>query len=95
MNRKAVFLPLGLLFLGACASEISAPVAPAPDPAQQMFDTVVAMAGPNQNPQTARLRADGNCYWYTHVGPVEATELPLLTPDGRHICAPAPVEPVV
>lgn len=97
MKIKAMTLPMGFLLLGACAAEIAAPVAQMPSPDQQMLDSVFAMAGPNQNVQTARLRSDDNCYWYSHVGPVETTELPLLTAEGRHICGPTeaetPVEP--
>jgi hypothetical protein len=35
---------------------------------------------------------DDNCFWFSYVGPVETTELPLLTREGRHICAPKPAE---
>lgn len=83
------------LALGACAAispepVISNPVAQTPSPEQQMLDQVAARAAPNQNVQSARLREDDNCYWYSYAGPVETTDLPLLTPEGRHICAPTP-----
>lgn len=97
MNLRTMMIPAGLVFLGACATEVVEPVAaPIPSRAEQMFATAVAMAGPNQNAQTARLRADDNCFWYRYDGPVETTELPLLTATGRHICGPEEeVAPVV
>lgn len=100
MKLNAIMVPAALMLLGACVTPVSEPVAPTPalpTPEQQMFDTAVSMAGPNQNAQSARLRADDNCYWYSYAGPVETTELPLLTATGRHICGPeevvAAVEP--
>lgn len=93
MNFKAMTIPLGLLLLGACSAEVIEAVVPTLSADQQMFDKAVAMAGSNQNAETARLRLDDNCYWYRHAGPVETTELPLLTPEGRHICGPTEAEP--
>lgn len=52
---------------------------------EELPEGVIALAAPNQNLQTVRLRSDG-CYWYQHTGPVETTMLPLRTPDGRPIC---------
>ncbi len=69
------------------------PVVQQPTLAEQTFTILSGMAGPNQNVRTARLREDDNCYWYQYAGPVETTELPLLTAEGRHICAPAPEAP--
>ena len=92
MKLKACILPLGLLLSG-CVEGAQTPVVQQPSLAEQTFTILSGMAGPNQNVQTARLRADDNCYWYQYAGPVETTELPLLTPEGRHICAPAPLDP--
>ena len=47
---------------------------------------VVAIAAPNQDLSTARLLESDGCYWYTHRGPVETTELPLRTVAGNPIC---------
>lgn len=84
----------GSLLLGACAAPVPpAPAAPAlPSPEQQIQDQITAMAAPNQNLATARVHDDDNCFWFSYVGPVETTELPLLTREGRHICAPKPAE---
>lgn len=59
-----------------------------PDPIS-MPGSLASLAAPYQDVSTARLKSDG-CYWYTHVGPVETTELPLRTPQGNPICARAP-----
>lgn len=91
MNFKAIIIPFGCLVLGACVPDGSVPVTQTPSPQQQELDQITGLAGPNQNIQSARLRADDNCYWVSYAGPVETTELPLLTPDGRHICAAKPV----
>ena len=50
-------------------------------------ESVVALAAPYQDLTTARLRPEDGCYWYSHRGPVETTELPLRTPEGSPICA--------
>lgn len=94
MKYTTMILPAGLLLLGACAAQVVEPTAPTLSPAQQMLESAISLAAPNQDPQTARLRADDNCYWYSHVGPVETTELPLLTSSGSHICGPAEVAPI-
>ena len=87
------------LALGACAGVIPEPVTPepvvqGPSPEEQMLEQVKARAAPNQNVQSAYLRDDDNCYWFKYAGPVETTDLPLLTPEGRHLCAPRPAEVV-
>lgn len=96
MKLNVMMLPAGLMLLGACVAQNVEPAAPAPalpSPEQQMLNSAIAMAGPNQNAQTARLNATDNCYWYQHIGPVETTELPLLTATGRPICGPKEVIP--
>ena len=95
MNFKLFLVGAASLALGACAGPgpvpaVQEPVAQTPSPEEQMLDQVVAKAAPNQNIQSAHLRPDDNCYWFSYAGPVETTDLPLLTPEGRHICAPAP-----
>jgi hypothetical protein len=91
MNFKSAVITVGCLMLVACAAPVPpAPTTQVPSPEQQVQDQINAMAAPNQNIQTARLRTDDNCYWFSYVGPVETTELPLLTTEGRHICAPKP-----
>nr|WP_146586178.1 hypothetical protein [Puniceibacterium confluentis] len=53
-------------------------------------ESVSSIAAPYQDLSTARVRAEDGCYWYTHRGPVETTELPLRTDNGSPICtAPA------
>ncbi len=56
-------------------------------------ENIRALAAPDQNLATARLREEDGCYWYTHVGPVETTEVPLRSVEGRPICARAPEAP--
>ncbi len=91
MKFTTLFILLGILALAACDTIAPEPVSQLPSPEQQVLTQITALAGPNQNVQTARLRTDDNCYWFSYAGPVETTELPLLTTDGRHICAQAPV----
>jgi hypothetical protein len=50
-------------------------------------DAVIALAAPDQNIETARLRPEDGCYWYEHSGPVETTLVPLRSPAGNPICA--------
>ncbi len=50
-------------------------------------ENVIAMAGPNQDIATARLKPEDNCFWYEHRGPVETTLVPLRSPQGNPICA--------
>ena len=54
-------------------------------------EAVVAMAAPDQDLNTVSLREDG-CYWYQYRGPVETTELPLRSREGRPICTRAQVQ---
>ena len=87
-KRSAIFFTTGLA-LGACSENLSnsqgsAAIPPIPE-------QVAALAAPNQDISTARLRLEDNCYWYMHSGPVETTLLPLRTARGNPIC----VEPAV
>lgn len=82
-TRSAILLSIGLA-LGACSESLSnsqgsASLPPVPE-------QVVALAAPNQDITTARLRPEDNCYWYMHPGPVETTLLPLRTARGNPIC---------
>lgn len=85
MARSAALL---LLFgtITACAPTPGTVVSEEGD----LPENVAALAAPNQNLSTARLREEDGCYWYSHSGPVETTELPLRTIEGRPICARAP-----
>ncbi|WP_245853220.1 hypothetical protein [Maliponia aquimaris] len=69
--------------LGACepvpGSSGSGPTAPVPE-------AVAEIAAPFQDLSSARVRSDDGCYWYTHKGPVETTDLPLRTTAGNPIC---------
>ena len=82
-TRSAIFILLGVA-LGACSetlsnSQGSGSLPPVPE-------QIVALAAPNQDLSTARLRPADNCYWYMHSGPVEDTLLPLRTSGGNPIC---------
>tara|TARA_R110002073_G_scaffold46016_2_gene126124 strand:- start:1045 stop:1332 length:288 start_codon:yes stop_codon:yes gene_type:complete len=93
MTYKAIILPAGFLFLGACAAQLGEPAAPTLSANEIWFEQVAALAGPNQNLETMRLREDDNCFWVSYEGVVETVELPLRTADGQNICAPSPAEP--
>lgn len=87
MNRRLAIVAGPLLFLGLAACE---PV-PGEGSGPGMVtvpESVSSIAAPYQDLTTARVRADG-CYWYTHTGPVETTEVPLRTPNGSPICTQA------
>ena len=64
--------------------------APAPTTTPQSTGTlpesVSSIAAPWQDLRSARLRPADGCFWYTHRGPVETTELPLRTRAGNPIC---------
>lgn len=84
-------LPLCALAALAGCNEVTLFAEPAPT----LPESVVAIAAPNQDLSTARLRETDNCYWYDHRGVVETTALPLRSKSGNHICikteaAPAP-----
>lgn len=82
-SRLALFiLPFGLLGLAACEP---VPGGGAPG-VVTVPDSVAEIAAPFQDLTTARLRDEDGCYWYTHRGPVETTELPLRTQNGSPIC---------
>jgi len=49
-------------------------------------ESVAALAAPDQDLNTARLRPEDNCYWYAHSGPVETTLVPLRSAGGNPIC---------
>ena len=81
--RSQYLLPAALIAaLGGCATGGSGSSFTGNLP-----EGVVALAGPNQDLSTARLLESDGCYWYTHRGPVETTELPLRTAAGNPICA--------
>ena len=82
--RVYITLPVTLLIgvLGGCATNSTGSSV-----ASNLPEGVAALAGPNQDLSTARLMEGDGCYWYTHRGPVETTELPLRTAAGNPICA--------
>ncbi len=86
MTRPLVLIasPLILLSLAACepvpgAGGPTGPTSAAPE-------SVAAIAASYQDLSKVRLRSEDGCYWYTHAGPVETTEVPLRTSAGNPIC---------
>lgn len=82
-TRSVIFLTSALA-LGACSE--SFPNSLGSESIPPIPEQVVALAAPNQDLATARLRPEDNCYWYMHSGPVETTLLPLRTEGGNPIC---------
>lgn len=82
-TRSSIFILLGLA-LGACSETLSNSQGSSALP--PLPEQIVALAAPNQDLATARLRPEDNCYWYMHSGPVEDTLLPLRTAGGNPIC---------
>ncbi len=83
MTRAKVLLaaPLTLLALAACE-----PVPSSGSGIVTVPESVASIAAPFQDLTTARIKSEDGCYWYTHQGPVETTELPLRTTNGNPIC---------
>ncbi|WP_425097564.1 hypothetical protein [Tropicibacter sp. S64] len=87
MPRTLTFLALPLALLGLAACE----TVPAEDGAPTggivtVPESVSSIAAPFQDLTTARINPTDGCYWYTHKGPVETTQLPLRTSAGNPIC---------
>ncbi|WP_227272133.1 hypothetical protein [Roseobacter weihaiensis] len=79
-----LLVPLGLIaVLAGCAAGVNGSGSA---PGGNLPEGVIALAGPNQDLSTARLLEKDGCYWYRHTGPVETTDLPLRTAEGRPIC---------
>lgn len=95
MKITAILITVGAIALSACEVVPAKPVQQLPSPQEQIMTQLVNLAAPNQNVQAARLNPIDNCFWVPYVGPVETTELPLLSRRGGAICAPAPAVPEV
>ena len=79
---------MSALTLGACTEVPNASDMPGdlPGVAVKLPESIVTMAGPEQDLATVRMMPEDGCLWYRHTGPVETTMLPLRTADGRPIC---------
>lgn len=90
MIQTKAFLvgPLFLLGLSACEPVPSDGGASRGDYVS-VPESVSSIAASYQDLTTARLRKEDGCYWYTHRGPVETTELPVRTDNGSPICTGA------
>lgn len=89
MLKQKMMVATALSLLTGCAIAPSGSSDPA-NAIGNVPESVVAMAAPDQNISTARLRPEDGCYWYEHSGPVEVTLLPLRTANGNPICAARP-----
>ncbi|WP_299376062.1 hypothetical protein [uncultured Tateyamaria sp.] len=58
----------------------------------ELPQSVVDLAGPNQNLRQVKVLPEDGCFWYLHNGPVESTLLPLRTASGSPICTKAQTE---
>lgn len=83
MTRAKAFLAAPMILLGLAACE---PVPGEAGSRATVPESVSSIAASYQDLTTARVRASDGCYWYTHRGPVETTELPLRTDQGNPIC---------
>ncbi|WGW02598.1 hypothetical protein [Tropicibacter oceani] len=87
MTRPLKFLAGSLILVGLAACEpVPAPQGTGGAAAVTVPESVSSIAAPFQDLTSARVRSDDGCYWYTHRGPVETTELPLRTAEGNPIC---------
>lgn len=87
MTRPMVFLTSSMILLGLAACE-PVPINGTANarPLVTVPESVSSIAAPYQDLTTARVRPEDGCYWYSHLGPVETTELPLRTANGSPIC---------
>ena len=85
MTRRLFVLSASPLILTALAACEPVPGTSGPT-LTTVPDSVAAVAAPYQDLGKVRIRAEDGCYWYTHSGPVETTELPLRTSAGNPIC---------
>ena len=87
MTRPTLFLSGSILLMGLSACE-PVPTAGGGGGAGVVTvpESVSSIAAPYQDLTTARIRPEDGCFWYTHKGPVETTELPLRTTAGNPIC---------
>lgn len=87
MNKKLALAtgPLVLFGLAACEPVPGGTASTSPS-FVQLPESVTSIAAPYQDLTTARYVPEDGCYWYTHVGPVETTMLPLRTTGGNRIC---------
>ena len=85
MGRVTSFMLLALLAAGCDEIESLGSTEPAPR-YPPLPPEIVAVADPRQDLTVATLLEEDRCYWVEHRNVVETTFLPLLTPDGRHIC---------
>lgn len=91
MTRTKAMLAGPFVLLGLAACEPMPTIGGTPGAARVTVpDSVSSIAATHQDLTTARLRAEDGCYWYTHRGPVETTELPLRTVNGNPICVRPP-----
>lgn len=83
MTNRWIWPVASAVILGACSTDMNV----ASQEPETVPEAVIALAAPDQNIQTARLRPEDGCYWYEHSGPVETTLVPLRSPAGNPICA--------
>lgn len=81
MTKRLFSAFLALILAAACTTGPSGS-----RPISNLPPEIVEMAAPDQDLTTVRLKEEDGCYWYSYVGPVETTELPLRTREGRPIC---------
>lgn len=100
MTRYRAFLAAPLMLLGLAACEpvpatggtggTGSTGGAASTPRSNVPESVASIAAPYQDLGSARVRPEDGCYWYTHRGPVETTQLPLRTAAGNPICTRQP-----
>lgn len=88
MTRSKIALASPLILLGLAGCEPVPGDTASGDAGRPVAvpESVASIAAPHQDLSTARIRAQDGCYWYTHRGPVETTQLPLRTSNGSPIC---------
>ncbi|MDA7423469.1 hypothetical protein [Thalassococcus lentus] len=89
MTRSIALVACPLVFLALAACEPVPGDAGATGGIVTVPESVSSIAAPFQDLTTARIRSEDGCYWYTHKGPVETTQLPLRTKAGNPICTKA------
>lgn len=84
--EKTLAFGLVALSLAACEPFEGMEGAPNSQLIANVPESVLEVAGPNQNLKAIRINPADGCYEYQHIGPVETTFLPLRTAKGNPIC---------
>ena len=86
MKKMNTLMGVAAFGLSACVEATSTGGA-APDQfIGEVPESILEIAGPNQDLTALQVDPVDGCYTFRHIGPVETTMLPLRAKNGRPIC---------